>query len=71
MTKTHLPLAGIKGCTVDIPQMVGEQCDPHSHWSFLTHYWGWEAQGKWGEAQGKEVVNDPTVVGTGDAALVL
>lgn len=32
-------------------------------------YWEWEAQGKWQEARGKEVVNDPTAAGTGHAAL--
>lgn len=51
--------------------MVGEQCDPCSHQSLLTHCGEWEAWAKLGEAQGKEVVNDPTAVGTGDAALAL
>lgn len=51
--------------------MVREQCDPRSHRCLLAHYWEWEAWGKWGKAQGKEVVNDPTAVGTGDAALAL
>lgn len=51
--------------------MVREQRDPCSHQSLLTHYGEWEAWAKWREAQGKEVANDPTAVGTGDAALAL
>lgn len=37
----------------------------------MSHYQECEAGGKWGDAQGKEVVNDPTAVGTGNAALDL